>query len=66
MEAEIKFKLPDEKEDLDIALKARTLHLVIFEMDLWLRNKIKYEDRTELQEVRDELWEIAEDVRHLF
>lgn len=34
---------------------------VVWDLDQWLRHKIKYNDHDELQIVRDKLWEIMKD-----
>jgi len=57
----IRFDLPEDAEDLTLATKALDLYLSLLDMDLWLRDQIKYHGREELQPVRDKLFEIMDD-----
>lgn len=66
MKATLEFSLPDEGTELDRALKAGDMQLVITEMDNYLRNKIKYApetmsdvEREAYQSVRDRLTELC-------
>ena len=44
----IEFNLPEEEEDLRIALQGRDIRLAISDfLNVYLRNKIKYEEITE-------------------
>jgi len=51
----LEFNLPEEQEEYKLTLKAGDWMMVCSEMDNWLRNRIKYENRNDLQEVRDVL-----------
>ena len=53
---------PDSMRRLDECMKASDFKSVLFQLDQWLRNQIKYVDRdhTVLQEIRDRFWEICE------
>jgi hypothetical protein len=42
-------------------MNATNAYLTLWEIDQWLRNKIKYDNREELQEVRDALHEFLDD-----
>ena len=61
MKAILKFKLPDDKCDFEIASKAMSWALVAFDMDNYLREQLKYHGageetenaRTELREILD-------------
>jgi len=58
----LKFKLPEEKEEFDIAVKAPELKIAIEEFDEWLRGKIKHGDnpeavKSELDSCRQKLYE---------
>ena len=57
MKAILEFNLPEDKEEFDVAAKAMDWALVAWDIDDFIRNKIKYEqDRDSvLQLVRDEL-----------
>lgn len=57
----IKFTIPDDQHDLLCAMRGETLSFILWDFDQWLREQIKYGDRTELQEVRDKLIEIMQD-----
>ena len=51
----------DEREDALRLLAADDLCAVIHELDNWLRGQIKYENRSEYQEVRDMLTHLLAD-----
>ena len=57
MEAILKFDLPEDKEEFDVASRGMDWALLVWHIDQFIRNKIKYEqDREEvLQLVRNEL-----------
>ena len=61
MEAILKFNLPEDKEEFDVASKGMDWALVAWDMDLLLRNKLKHGPRTHathaelLEELRDRL-----------
>jgi hypothetical protein len=60
MKAMLRFTLPEESEEHQLALDGWKWRIVAEEMDNFLRNKLKYEDLTEeddeiYQSVRDEL-----------
>ena len=57
MEAILKFDLPEDKEEFDAASRGMDWALLVWHIDQFIRNKIKYEqDREEvLQLVRNEL-----------
>ena len=59
MEAILKFNLPEDKEEFDVASKAMDWALVAWDMDLLLRNKLKHGAPTHhvhlLEELRDRL-----------
>lgn len=67
--AVLKFNLdlPEDLEEFELANSARKLHSVLWDLDQYLRNKVKYpaEDAHEeytdaMDQVRDELWKILE------
>ena len=62
------FNLPDEQSDFNLASNASKWYLVAWDIDQFLRNRIKYPEDTKsdeyyetLQEVRDELFKIMSD-----
>ena len=57
MKALLEFNLPEDKEEYDAASKGMDWALVAWDIDDFIRNKIKYEQDRDgvLQLVRDEL-----------
>ena len=59
MEAILKFNLPEDKEEFDVASKGMDWALVAWDMDLLLRNKLKHGAPPHhvhlLEELRDRL-----------
>lgn len=55
MKATLTFKLPEEKQDFDIAYKAMQTNIAIEEFDNALRQILKYEEKPE--GVPNEIWE---------
>ncbi len=55
------FVTPDEKHELDEAMNGAAWHAVVTKMDEWLRSKIKYEQREELQDARNWLHELIDE-----
>jgi hypothetical protein len=65
MEAILKFNLPDDQEDFNIALDGGKWGLSMFQLDQWLRSQIKHppadmSDDTykAFEDARDQLYEI--------
>lgn len=44
MKATLEFNLPEEQEDFDLVNQARSLYLVIFELEDYLRDLTKYKN----------------------
>jgi hypothetical protein len=66
MEGLIKFNLPEDQEEFDVATKAMDWAIIAWDMDQLLRNKLKYgkllpNTRAELEEIRDTLNEMLVD-----
>ena len=66
MEGLIKFNLPEDQEEFDVATKAMDWAIIAWDMDQLLRNKLKYgkllpNTRAELEEIRDTLNEMLTD-----
>ena len=57
MKATLEFNLPEEEEQFDVATKAMDWALLAWDIDQFMRNKIKYEQDRDgiLQLVRDRL-----------
>ena len=69
MEAIIKFNLPEDEEDFQVAVNGKKMYSVLREMDQWLRSNTKYapdsmsEDTyNAYQKSRDQLHEFMNDV----
>lgn len=63
MTTTLTFSLPEESEELKDALDGSNIKSVIWELDQFLRSKIKYSDLSDEQyatynEIRDELYRI--------
>ena len=61
MKAKLEFDLPEEQDDFEVASNGWKYCSVLFDLDNFLRNKLKYEKLTEEQdkaysEVRELLW----------
>lgn len=55
---------PEDKDKLDLMTNGWKFRSALFEMDQYLRNRLKYDAlekdiRAQLQAVRDKLWEIV-------
>ena len=50
----------DTAEAATLALDAPRMQSALMEYDQWLRGKIKYEDRNELQEARTQLFDVLD------
>jgi len=61
MKAILEFELPEDKMAHLRAVHADNLVFMIWELDQWLRDRIKYEDRIEFQPVREQLYSILEE-----
>jgi len=71
MEATLKFNLPEEQTEFDNAVNGAKWSLVAWDLDQYLRNKIKYgeipqEAYDALEECRDKLHEIKGDYGLVF
>ena len=55
MKATLEFNLPEDSSEFEIAARSMNWALVVWDLDSFLRNRIKYDDKEELQEVRDYL-----------
>lgn len=47
MKANLTFKLPEEEKEFYDAINGNSYYIVLWEMDQYLRSKLKYEDLTE-------------------
>lgn len=58
----LEFNLPEERADFELAQKAQDISYAASEFDTWLRNEIKYSNKSEsenkiYQELRDRFLE---------
>ena len=61
MKATLKFNLPEEREEFELACNAVNYSIVLSDIDNYLRSKIKHADLTDEQykvyeEIREQLW----------
>ena len=61
MEATLKYTLPEEENELRLALEGASAHDIIWDIDQHLRNKLKHEELSE--EVEKELESLREMIR---
>jgi len=67
MKAILEYNLPDEQQEYDLANKGSDLSIIIWDLDQWLRNEIKYNNELTDKEsdtynkIRDKLREIMEE-----
>ena len=60
MKATLKFKLPEEEHEFNNAFQGAKMHYILWDVDQWLRAKMKYEELSDGQydafkETRDHL-----------
>lgn len=60
MKVTMEFDLPEERNELIGSIKSMSLFSVIWSMDQWLRGKIKYDNREEFEEVRQQLRDLLD------
>lgn len=66
MIATLEFELPQESDEYYYAIHGTDYSLVIWDIDQWLRERIKYDESMSgsekeiYQEVREKLWETAQ------
>ena len=61
MKATLEFDLPEDFGAHLRAVQADRLTFVLWDLDQWLRDQIKYQDNHDVQPVRDKLHEILDD-----
>jgi len=66
MKAILEFSLPEDKEQFEVASKASDLYFVLWDLDQYLRGKVKYNDLSEneytiYESTRDKLYELLEE-----
>lgn len=63
MKSTLEFNLPDEQEELNMALNGHKYSIVLDDLDSWLRNISKYQGIAvvSIEEVRDKIIEFKQD-----
>ena len=69
MEAILKFDLPEDKEEFEVASKAMDWSILAWDIEQYIRNRLKYQTekletssaKEELELLRNELHELMED-----
>ena len=69
MEAILKFNLPEDKEEFEVASKAMDWSILAWDIEQYIRNRLKYQTekldtssaKEELELLRNELHELMED-----
>ena len=61
MEAILKFNLPEDHIEFEMATNGSKMHLVLWEMDQWLRQQCKYMPDNEYSEDKYETFEKCRD-----
>lgn len=57
----LRYNLPDEQSDFNMANNGSAYHSILWELDQWLRTQVKHNNRNELQDARDKLTELMQD-----
>ena len=66
MKAKLEFNLPEENEEFQVAVDGWRYKSIIWELDSFLRSKLKYENLQEKEyeifdKVRSHLWELIKE-----
>jgi len=59
MEATLKFNLPEDQSEFELAVNGSKMHSVLWDMDQWLRAQYKYMSDEEYSEDKYEAYENA-------
>ena len=63
MKATLEFNLPEENQEFELMSKALKMYSTLWDLDVWLRSEIKYNDKEHLEVVREKLRELMNDNR---
>ena len=63
MKATLEFNLPEENQEFELMSKALKIYSTLWDLDVWLRSEIKYNDKEHLEVVREKLRELMNDNR---
>lgn len=58
---ELEFNLPEEQEEMQTAIDGSKWKSVVWEINNYLRNKIKYEEKEEFEPIREQLSQLISD-----
>jgi hypothetical protein len=61
MKAILQFSLPEEQYEYEAASNGSKYKLILYDLEQFLRNEIKYAEKNELQPARDKLWELMKE-----
>lgn len=61
MTSELKFNLPEDQDDFTLCIHGKDFYSVLWDLDQFLRESIKYNNKDELQPVRDKLYQLMEE-----
>ena len=63
MKATLEFNLPEENQEFELMSKSLKMYSTLWDLDVWLRSEIKYNDKEHLEVVREKLRELMNDNR---
>ena len=63
MKAILEFNLPEDNQEFELHTKALKIYSTLWDLDLWLRSEIKYNNQEHYEPVREKLREIMADNR---
>ena len=63
MKAILEFNLPEDNQEFELHTKALKMYSTLWDLDLWLRSEIKYNNQEQYEPVRDKLREFMNDNR---
>jgi len=53
----LKFELPEEKEDFEVAVHATSIFLLLCDIEQVLRSEVKYKDNKQAEDVREMIYD---------
>jgi hypothetical protein len=65
MKATLEFNLPDDQEEHTVAVHAKDLYLSLWDLDQWLRGRIKYPEQNTFESPEDALEKTREQLREI-
>jgi hypothetical protein len=55
------YNLPDEQPEYELHMCSSKMFSILWDFDQWLRSEIKYNDKEELQPIRDKLYNLMDE-----